>query len=444
MWKQLISVGFLIYVYLASATLGAQIVVVSSASYQPVVAPGSIASIFGNDFAKGAQAADPSASLPAAIRGVQVSFGGTAAQIYFVSPGQINFLVPRGMTTGSEAGVIVRTEDGLPLNGTVGFSSAAPGIYFSGQNRGAIRNGRTGTLEPFEALDPVYPDHRTRLSLYATGLNGLDRIDAFASTQDSLPVGMTVEYAGPQGQYPGLDQVNVVVPPELEGAGDIEVYLQSGTFSSNRVRVLIRHDNPPTISSISSSHGQPQSEVSLGGDNFAVASGNYFGQAARNLVTFEKEGQVFASVTPHNVSAQEMRFFVPLQPSPSGGHIYGSFQVCVTVDDRKACYPEPFSINQLTTDLTQAGRLTLDFLDAYEQSLLQLPTQGNSSDAIVGATIKSLDDMRLKVIAVQGGQQAIISIIGPQGAQDLLLSRQDLATFDALVRNGRWWKWSSE
>jgi len=34
-----------------------------------------------------------------------------------------------------------------------------------------------------------------------------------------------VQYAGPQTQYPELDQVNVVIPPGLAGADEVPVVL---------------------------------------------------------------------------------------------------------------------------------------------------------------------------------------------------------------------------
>jgi uncharacterized protein (TIGR03437 family) len=50
----------------------------------------------------------------------------------------------------------------------------------------------------------------------------------------------TVLYAGPQGAYPGVDQVNVVIPQSLTGAGNVPVVLSAGGVTSNTVNVTIQ------------------------------------------------------------------------------------------------------------------------------------------------------------------------------------------------------------
>jgi uncharacterized protein (TIGR03437 family) len=43
-----------------------------------------------------------------------------------------------------------------------------------------------------------------------------------AHTQDGHVYSLPVEFAGPQGGIPGLDQINVVLIPELRGAGTVD------------------------------------------------------------------------------------------------------------------------------------------------------------------------------------------------------------------------------
>jgi uncharacterized protein (TIGR03437 family) len=50
----------------------------------------------------------------------------------------------------------------------------------------------------------------------------------------------TVLYAGPQGIYPGVDQVNVVIPQSLAGGGNVPVVLSIGGVTSNTVNVTIQ------------------------------------------------------------------------------------------------------------------------------------------------------------------------------------------------------------
>jgi uncharacterized protein (TIGR03437 family) len=43
-----------------------------------------------------------------------------------------------------------------------------------------------------------------------------------------------------QSQYPGLDQVNVSLPRELKGRGDVELLLNADGKSANTVKVRIQ------------------------------------------------------------------------------------------------------------------------------------------------------------------------------------------------------------
>jgi len=50
----------------------------------------------------------------------------------------------------------------------------------------------------------------------------------------------TVQYAGAQGAYQGLDQVNVVVPRTLAGMGEVSVYLSADGSVSNMTTIKIQ------------------------------------------------------------------------------------------------------------------------------------------------------------------------------------------------------------
>jgi uncharacterized protein (TIGR03437 family) len=75
---------------------------------------------------------------------------------------------------------------------------------------------------------PVY------VSLYGTGIRG--------SADVRVSIGgaqATVLYAGPQGTFPGLDQVNVGLPLSLHGAGEVDVVLTAGGQTANAVTINI-------------------------------------------------------------------------------------------------------------------------------------------------------------------------------------------------------------
>ncbi|MEJ7619152.1 MAG: hypothetical protein WKF30_19745, partial [Pyrinomonadaceae bacterium] len=114
-------------------------------------------------------------------------------------------------------------------------------------------NGRSG---PFSVLTTAMAggEHSTRLMLFTTGISGAapntnpnndvrlgDRVLANlaesvgveARTAEGRVIRLDVEYAGLQGKYSGLDQVNIIIPPELNGIDRIELTIIVGERRSN-------------------------------------------------------------------------------------------------------------------------------------------------------------------------------------------------------------------
>ena len=78
-------------------------------------------------------------------------------------------------------------------------------------------------------LDPVY------LVLFATGIRGGDLVRVTIGGKEVEPL-----FAGPHETFAGVDQINLIVPESLKGAGLIDVELIVSGERSNTVRVLVR------------------------------------------------------------------------------------------------------------------------------------------------------------------------------------------------------------
>ena len=81
------------------------------------------------------------------------------------------------------------------------------------------------------ATDTVY------LVLYGTG------IQASGTSGVTVTVnGVTapVLYAGPQGAFTGVDQVDVQLPASLAGKGNVNVHLTAGGVMANAVQITIQ------------------------------------------------------------------------------------------------------------------------------------------------------------------------------------------------------------
>ena len=72
----------------------------------------------------------------------------------------------------------------------------------------------------------VGPNDTVIVELYGTGLRHLSSLSALSLqiNGQNLPI-QNVQYAGAQGMYKGLDQINVQIPPSLAGSGEVNVTL---------------------------------------------------------------------------------------------------------------------------------------------------------------------------------------------------------------------------
>jgi uncharacterized protein (TIGR03437 family) len=240
-------IAFLAALILASSQGRAQ---VSAASYQPVVAPNSLASLFGSGFTDSALSAqlDANGQLPVQLGGVSVQINGVAAPLLLVSPLQINLLVPADTVIGT-AGVVVQTSIGKQIDYSMQVRNVAPALFSkdaSGRGPGAILNAVTFGAAPFLVETPENPgsDKRTRLAVFATGLryagNAVQdpakvNVTGQVQAQDSLGNVYAVEYAGPAPGFFGLDQINMVVPAAVDGVGDVSLTITAEKAVSNTV-----------------------------------------------------------------------------------------------------------------------------------------------------------------------------------------------------------------
>jgi uncharacterized protein (TIGR03437 family) len=76
------------------------------------------------------------------------------------------------------------------------------------------------------------------LVLFGTGIRG--RADLIGVKVTIGGVQAAVQYAGPQGEFPGVDQINVLVPRSLRGRGLVDITLESEESQANTTKVQFR------------------------------------------------------------------------------------------------------------------------------------------------------------------------------------------------------------
>lgn len=102
-------------------------VTVEAAAYSGIVAPESIATVFGTKLATSTAAAT-TFPLPERLKGTTVYIGGVLAPLFFVSPEQINLQIPPGVLPG-RASVVIVAGDGTVSTGSVNIVVAAPALF---------------------------------------------------------------------------------------------------------------------------------------------------------------------------------------------------------------------------------------------------------------------------------------------------------------------------
>jgi len=222
----------------------------ASFSYDAVVSPGSIASLFGTRLASGTGAATTK-PLPTTLVGTQVLVNDIAAPLYFVSLGQINFQMPFE-ASGNSASIAVVSGGVRGPAIQVRTASETPGIFTAQLGplaQGAILN------QDFSANsidNPAAPG--SVIQIFATGLG---------ATNPALPTGQAgatappfnntvltpmalingtaapVQFSAVAPGFIGLYQINVQVPASTP-TGGATLQIQIGGRSSNIVTFAVR------------------------------------------------------------------------------------------------------------------------------------------------------------------------------------------------------------
>ncbi|MDQ3252394.1 MAG: hypothetical protein M3R15_00570, partial [Acidobacteriota bacterium] len=240
----------------------------SSASVAPFSSPVSLAVVTSTLMPLTTQEStaspDANGSFPYLLAGVSVTVGGRAATVISVSPSHVGFVIPRGVASGN-AEVIVTSDVGYISRGNVNVSDVAPGLFTvggTGTGEAVALNAETYGARFFNVTtgESSANDKRTRLMLFATGLsNGVANIDTGndvnsgdkvilnlaesvrveARTGDGRRFNLPVEFMGAQGGFSGLDQLTVVLVPELLHAGGVELAVMVNDQTSNIATINI-------------------------------------------------------------------------------------------------------------------------------------------------------------------------------------------------------------
>jgi uncharacterized protein (TIGR03437 family) len=217
-----------------------------------VIAQDSIVSAFGTKFAPSPASATTNPA-PTTLGGLTVKVQDSAgvtrnAPLFYVSPSQINYVIPDGTAPGQAVITIAGASNSFRT--PVQIATVSPGLFavggFAAANvltvrdgeqafSNSVRAGSSGELEP-APIDIGGGDQQVFLILYGTGI----RNHATPVTATIGTMALPVAYAGQQGTFAGEDQINVLLPASLRGAGIVDVSLTVDGQTTNTVKIRIQ------------------------------------------------------------------------------------------------------------------------------------------------------------------------------------------------------------
>jgi uncharacterized protein (TIGR03437 family) len=233
------------------------LVVVSAASFAPgPLAPNSIATAFGGDLATMTATPAPAATTPTTLGGTTVQVEDSAgvsrpAGLFFASPLQVNFLVPAGAAAGP-ATVTITSGDGHTVSTQVTVANLAPSLFTVDSSGIAAAYVVRVSPDGAQSIEPVFMGEAGSISAAPVDLaspgqvylilfgTGFDAATAASTVVRANGVTATVYYAGPQSVFPGLDQINVLLPESLAGSGVTSVVAEVNGMAENTVYVTVR------------------------------------------------------------------------------------------------------------------------------------------------------------------------------------------------------------
>jgi uncharacterized protein (TIGR03437 family) len=231
------------------------------------MAPDTIASVFGVNLASSTVLSTPGQALSTELGGVRVEVNGVAAPLFFVSAGQINYMIPSGTTAGTKS-VVVKNAAGEVARGQIEVSPISPAFFTATQNGSGVPAGyvtrvAAGTLQQTNeqiasfaggSVTPITVQRRgdeIYLILFGTGI----RYAPNTNTANDIPLAgggtllnvaesvevtigsrtARVDFAGAQSQYYGLDQLNVLIPADAVASPTAPVIIKIRDANGNLV-----------------------------------------------------------------------------------------------------------------------------------------------------------------------------------------------------------------
>jgi len=222
----------------------------SSAPFTAQVSPGEFLTIYGNGLAPTTNSA--SIPFPTTLNGVQVFINDVAAPIYYVSPGQLEVIVPYITVPGSVANIYVvnnntksNTVSEFTGSSSVGvFTEPEGGIGIAAAERPDYsviteeNPARVGETEAIflAGMGPV-PGAVDGAAASNTSTTYTPQVELYDTDGSGNSAQATITYSGLAPGFAGLYQIDFTIPTGLDG-GDEALEIYSGIDSDTSEAIL--------------------------------------------------------------------------------------------------------------------------------------------------------------------------------------------------------------
>jgi uncharacterized protein (TIGR03437 family) len=222
--------------------------VVNAADYAASVAPGSIATVFGN-FLLPAPVVVAEWPAPTSVSGLSLQFAGILAPLLFASGGQVNIQVPWELAGASQVSIAAMLNGATSAAQPVSLAPYSPAIF----TRNAQGSGQGMILDlSYNLVDSLHPASAgSYIQIFCTGLGAVSHQPPTGSPAPLEPLSWTastvtasiggqlanVTFSGLAPGYAGLYQVNVQIPAGLAASDSTPVVLSVGGVASNTATI---------------------------------------------------------------------------------------------------------------------------------------------------------------------------------------------------------------
>jgi uncharacterized protein (TIGR03437 family) len=225
-------------------------------------APNSVVSLFGSNLALGTAAANGGVQLPTSLANVSVQVSNMAVPLLYVSPGQINFLIPSELIDGAVS-VQVERQGLVGPSITLTLVDAAPAPFVDAQNF-ALAEDWNQNYALVNAANPAHPGDA--IILYLTGLgHTLPNPNPGEAPPTPAPLANPAElsvllngtamdptlilYAGVTPGFAGLYQIDLMLPMNTAANPEIRISM-AGQSSPAGVLLAVQPLQPVQLDAL--------------------------------------------------------------------------------------------------------------------------------------------------------------------------------------------------